>query len=384
VTAPRRGLEAGTGDDEGSSTYTPTPCRDDMSNDGPTCPELPNYYGPCGIPTADSILTYNNVTIGFDYELYYSGTATPIDYIEGIILEHLAAIWGVGCDNARDRNLQESLALVALSSSPRDRLNEAVSCTAPVTSVSGASTCHAMEGSLTLFTGPNSDGNFLRLTSGVIREVRSGMDLDLYVSGNVNKVKFMGQRGIFLPPTPDTVLAPDDSSSDKESRSTAIVASLLSVLLLLLVATVVFVLFLVRKGKNNIKYLEDISTSDEEGMTTDEDENPKQADQEQCVEGKMEQKSTDSSNVQREKFKCEHVSEPEVEYLRGTLALARSLSTEPVDFSYQTYELDGSDDTLSSAASSSQGGLHLVDEDEDDTVVESLRRVTEIDFSDDR
>jgi hypothetical protein len=241
-----------------------------------------------------------------------------------------------------------------------------------VASVSRDSTCNSVEGSLTLFTGPNSDENFLRLTGGILREIQSAMDQDLYVSGSIDKVNFMGQKGIFLPPTPDPVKARNqvDSPNGDKSGSTAIIA------LILLVTTVVFVVFLVRKGKNNIKCLEDISTSDDDGMSTEEDENPKQTRIDRyfpCVEG---HKQSMGAKIEPRIA----AKEPEEEYLRRTLALARSLSTEPIDFSYHTYEGDGSDDVLSSAASSSQGGLHLVD-DEDDNVFESLRRVTEIDFS---
>jgi hypothetical protein len=130
---PRRGLETTTGDEEGESSpslddqYIPTPCSEDISNDGPACPELPQFYGPCDTPTEASMqfVSEYSLTIGFDYELYYSGAA-PIDYLQGIILEHLASIWEIGCGSDNNgRSLQDSaVTLIALSSSPQDKLNE--------------------------------------------------------------------------------------------------------------------------------------------------------------------------------------------------------------------------------------------------------------------
>jgi hypothetical protein len=270
-----------------------------------------------------------------------------------------------------------------------------VPCKVPVDSVTGASTCHSVQGSLTLYTGPDSNQNYLPLTSSILREIRSAMDEDLYVSGSIQKTIFTGQRGMVLPPpSPETAENPIQETlpQDTNSRSSALVASLLLALILLLVATIVLVLFLVRKGKKNIKFLKDISTSSEEGGLDGADETPPHSssdgsfpcleDQEQSYGNVLETKITVVSFVQPEKQDDEGSSVPDEGYLKSTLALARSLPTELVDFSYRTYDGDSGDDEIASAASSSHGGLHLVDEDEDDTVFESLRKVTEIDFSD--
>lgn len=132
--------------------YTPTPrCSTsrisvDFSNDndGPTeCPELPHYYGPFCEEEIEATTTveaedldyyysmlYNNLTIGFDYEVHVEGrrdTNDAIKYVEGILLEYLAWLWEIdACNNQNDhsRGLQQdnsegSPGIIALSSIPK-------------------------------------------------------------------------------------------------------------------------------------------------------------------------------------------------------------------------------------------------------------------------
>ena len=151
----RKALSSTSLDEVFIEEYTPTPqCSTsrvsiDFSNDidGPTeCPELPHYYGPfCEeeIDTANTTTTeaedldyyygmlYNNLTIGFDYEVHVEGrrgTDEANKYVEGILLEYLAWLWDIdACHgvNNHSRSLQQddrtgSNGIVAISASPKD------------------------------------------------------------------------------------------------------------------------------------------------------------------------------------------------------------------------------------------------------------------------
>jgi hypothetical protein len=113
--------------------YVPSqPCptqsiSNDISDDD--C-QLPAFYGPCGVTAVDELPdSTTHVMVGFDYELYYEqGTelSTTMEYLEGIVLEHLATVYefnNVFCndDNDRRRHLKSSAELMAMSGSPNDQ-----------------------------------------------------------------------------------------------------------------------------------------------------------------------------------------------------------------------------------------------------------------------
>jgi hypothetical protein len=102
----------------------PPPCTESISNDGPIIDcQLPRFYGPCGVTAVEGLpASTTHVMLGFDYELYYQGTALPMEYLEGIVLEHLATAYDLNdCDDDPNSRHLKSAELIAMSGSPNDQ-----------------------------------------------------------------------------------------------------------------------------------------------------------------------------------------------------------------------------------------------------------------------
>jgi hypothetical protein len=115
---PSRAMQT---DEEEASSSDSVPCLMEVSNDGPTC-NFPRYYWKCGI---DNELKENqtstiNVSVLFDYELHFSGRRPPVEFLEGLLLEHLAGV--LLLDDCGRRQLSSSVSIVGISSNPADQI----------------------------------------------------------------------------------------------------------------------------------------------------------------------------------------------------------------------------------------------------------------------
>jgi len=212
-------------------------CQERVSND----PLSPSYVykttGPCNITSFDCFkergLTYNTtnatgiaknttgvsaLVVSFQYELW---TQVGADFnqtlraLEGSILEHLASFTGLDTcatqsvvssinRQSSNRRLQSLTSnelgyFVGVGSAPADMIDEKFdTCIVPVQSSSiSDSGCEPMIGAITAFITadlikePVLEEN---LRNGILQVIKQGMIDDVYASGSVSKVSFIGTR----------------------------------------------------------------------------------------------------------------------------------------------------------------------------------------------
>eukprot|EP00545_Synedropsis_sp_CCMP1620_P005201 CAMPEP_0119008856 /NCGR_PEP_ID=MMETSP1176-20130426/3987_1 /TAXON_ID=265551 /ORGANISM="Synedropsis recta cf, Strain CCMP1620" /LENGTH=457 /DNA_ID=CAMNT_0006961265 /DNA_START=131 /DNA_END=1504 /DNA_ORIENTATION=- len=203
------------------STLFISPCQIKVSND--PFDEVPfEDIIPCNLkeyecPRNDiSSTSRTELVISYDFEIHYASGVdldATLDALEGAQLQHAASLAGLlDCGataisrggGARALQASSSLltddeknALIAISSDPADVKDpQYTECIVPVQStVTAGTTCVPVKGSITATvdssaSGPVQDG----ILRGMMRVARVGMTEDVYVSGNIRKVSFIGSR----------------------------------------------------------------------------------------------------------------------------------------------------------------------------------------------
>jgi hypothetical protein len=230
-----------------------SPCQTQISND----PYKNTSYAdmvPCNRTTFEcpsaltNVSSTTNVTVLYDFEIYYKtglDLETALVALEGYQLQHAAYFMGLlDCGavsfgrsgSIRTLKSQELLsssekaAIVAISSDPRDipdpdhgtfndfasclsvsasHLRVLVDCIVPVeSSVSSGANCVPIKGSITATVDSSASATTKDgILRGILRVVRQGMADDVYVSGDIKQVSFIGSR--------------TDTSNSERSSSTA-------------------------------------------------------------------------------------------------------------------------------------------------------------------
>eukprot|EP00934_Nitzschia_sp_Nitz4_P003300 Nitzschia sp. Nitz4//scaffold108_size72880//57799//59200//NITZ4_005827-RA/size72880-augustus-gene-0.29-mRNA-1//1//CDS//3329532705//3290//frame0 len=282
-------LEEGDADDEAANEENQIEwdieCSLEISNDSALC-GLDEWYGEsCPTATDDpSSLDLLDVAVPFDYEIYYTSDEVPLDFVQGRLLQLLAAEWGLeNClepqirrfekerghsagDDSRTRTLrddalrqleEEDVDIQGISTGAEDYVDDEISCNSSAGQApTKASVCSVVHGQIHIkysVVEPGTNTTYLEdtVTTATLAAVSKIMQEDSLVthgsSGSLLRVVYLGQSTVFNDVTtvsPKVILTHGNDTSKGLGPRNGILLSLLASAVLV----VVFAIVVRRKG----------------------------------------------------------------------------------------------------------------------------------------
>jgi hypothetical protein len=108
-------------DESSENISAKSPCSMEISNDVPTC-NLPRFYGKCASEVDDFPATATHVSVLFDYELHYISDNPPLQFLEVLLLEHLATVLEFNDCRRTKQGTTSTLQVIGISADPLDRV----------------------------------------------------------------------------------------------------------------------------------------------------------------------------------------------------------------------------------------------------------------------
>lgn len=221
----QRILDVGTSEEDNDLFYDvfENPCGTMEASNEEFTPEMidgiskceKNFYGGCfeSVEEVELTQTYGalyEMILPFDYELYYRDGGNSIismRHIEAVIVKHLGLTFGLDkcLADGQGRRVYESSnkgsiaeqRTLAFLSEPHF-LHAGTPCIVPLpSSRAEQSSCNRITGRVKVFLNnmpsPLEPADIISIQSSLLRLIREGMTRDLYISGNIKHVSFVGK-----------------------------------------------------------------------------------------------------------------------------------------------------------------------------------------------